>query len=191
MLCACLLLVAFCVVSAVVLSEHVYADRSTIPWWVLTVTNYYVDGLIDENDFVAVVQWLIDNDMMPRENIYPNDPELIGGETVRVIDGNTVHIDNTRIRLSLVDVVDSGNTTAPHAVLARVLCPVGQYAYYDIDDLQITGPYGRTIATVYCNDGILLNDIMIQFGLGWINQYYCDKSEFQYDPWAFDACSEQ
>ena len=185
-----LLLIVFCVMTAASVSGYVHADKAGLPEWVRTVTGYYVDGLIGEDDFVVIVQWLVDNGVVPRENIDPEDPELTEGTMVRVIDGNTVHIDDTRIRLALVDVVDSGDTAAPHTVLARVLCPVEHSAYYDVDDLQITGPYGRTIAAVYCSNGILLNDMMIEFGLGWINQYYCDKSEFQYAPWALGACSE-
>ena len=185
-----LFLVALCAVAAASASGYTYADEAGLPEWVRTVTGYYVDGLISENDFVTIVQWLMDNGVVPREVIDPEDPDLTGGTITRVIDGNTVQIDDTRIRLALVDVVDSGNMTAPHAVLAHVLCPVGFHAYYDVDDLQVTGPYGRTIAAVYCSDGILLNDMMIEFGLGWINQYYCDKSEFRYAPWALSACSE-
>lgn len=180
--------VMLCAAVAASASGYAHAEAG-LPEWVRIVTGYYVDGLISESDFVTIVQWLMDNGIVPRELIDPEDPELTGGTMVRVIDGNTVHIDDTRIRLALVDVVDSGNMTAPHAVLARVLCPAGSYAYYDVDDLQVTGPYGRTIAAVYCSDGILLNDMMIEFGLGWINQYYCDKSEFRYAPWALDACS--
>ena len=176
--------------TAASVSGYVYADKAGLPEWVRTVTGYYVDGLISEGDFVVVVQWLVDNGMVPHKDIGPEDQELTEGKMVRVIDGNTVHVDDTRIRLALVDVVDSGNMAAPHAVLARVLCPVGHPAYYNVDDLQITGPYGRTIAAVYCNNGILLNDMMIEFGLGWINQYYCDKSEFQYATWAISACSK-
>ena len=182
--------VVLCAAVAASASGYAYADEAGLPEWVRVVTGYYVDGLISESEFVMFVEYLMDNGVVPRENIDPEDPDLTGGTMVRVIDGNTVHIDDTRIRLALVDVVDSGNTTAPHAVLARVLCPAGSHAYYDVDDLQVTGPYGRTIAAVYCSDGILLNDMMIEFGLGWINQYYCDKSEFRYAPWALNACLE-
>jgi hypothetical protein len=170
-------------------SGHAHADEAGLPEWVRVVTGYYVDGLISENEFVAVVQWLMDRGIVPREGIDLEDPELIGGIMDRVIDGNTVQIDDTRIRLPFVDVVDSGNMTAPHAVLARVLCPVGSYAYYDVDDLQPTGYYGRTIAMVYCSDGILLDRMMVEFGLGWVNQDYCERSEFRHVPWA-NACSE-
>ena len=37
---------------------------------------------------------------------------------------------------------------ADHVVYARQLCPAGSAAYYDVDDGQPVGKYGRTIATV-------------------------------------------
>ena len=152
------------------------------------LTEYYTDGLITEREYTAAVRYIVDNAVDAGE-LNVSDSELTKGVMVRVIDGNTVHVDDTRIRLSLVDVVDSGNSTAPHAVFAREICPVGSTTYYDIDDKQVTGPYGRTIAVVYCDMmAISLNELLIGFGLGWINEYYCTQSEFRHDAWVRDSC---
>lgn len=165
-----------------------HADESGIPEWVGTVTGHHVNGTISEGTFVAMAQWLVDRDMLPRENTDSRDRGIREGAVTGAIDGNTVLTDDTRIRTPLIDVVDSGNTTAPHAVLARVLCPVGSAAHYDIDDGQPTGKYGRTIATVWCGGGISLDRAMVGFGLGWVNTYYCERSEFRH---LWDECSAE
>ena len=104
---------------------------------------------------------------------------MVIGHVDRVIDGNTVIIDETRIRIPLVDVLDSGNKTAPHAKLAQATCPANAPAYYVIDNLQPVDRYGRTIAMVFCDGSYQsLGQTMISQDLGWINTYYCDKSEF-------------
>lgn len=77
---------------------------------------------------------------------------IVTGKVDRVIDGNTIIIDDTRIRIPLVDVLDSGNKTAPHAKLAQKVCPQSAAAYYVIDSKQPTDIYGRTIGMVFCND---------------------------------------
>ena len=170
------------------MSGHVTVDvvsDTKIPVWASAITEYYERGLITEEEFTDAVRLVIDS--YADGKIDRSNPDLVRGVTTRVIDGNTLDVDNVRIRLVLVDVHDSGNSTAPHAVFAREVCPVGSTTYYDVDDLQKIGPYGRTIAAVYC-DGMStsLNELLIRFDLGWVNEYYCDKSE-HYD-WAQDAC---
>ena len=164
-----------------------------VPSWVRDMTLLYADGDISRTEFVNMLHYLIDNDILGFGQVDPqmmkDYPELVRGTIVHVIDGNTVRIDDTRIRLSLIDVENSGDSQASHAVLARVLCPVGSTVYYDVDDLQLSDKYDRTIAVVYCS-GASLNQLMIEFGLGWVNNYFCSKSEFREESWARADCSD-
>lgn len=178
-----------CAVAAATAPAHAEQTNGTdmygIPEWVRTVTDHYVNGTISEGTFVDMAQWLVDGNLLPREDIDPGDRDVLNGVITRVVDGNTVLVNDTRIRIPLIDVADSGNTTAPHAVLARVLCPAGGTAHYDVDGGQPTGKYGRTVAMVWCG-GISLDRTMVGFGLGWVNAYYCERSEFRH---MWDECS--
>ncbi len=162
-------------------------DPEYVPTWVRDLALLFDSGGITAAEFDAALTYLMSNDILDFGSIDPSEadnPEMVKGMMVRVIDGNTVHIDSTRIRLSLVDVENSGDTEAPHAVLARILCPVGLATYHDVDDMQPVDVYGRTVAVVYCS-GASLNQLMVEFGLGWINEYYCPRSEFHDEGWAW------
>ncbi len=109
---------------------------------------------------------------------------IVHGIVTKNIDGNTIDISGERIRSPFVWVADSGNKTAEHAMYARELCPEGSAAHYDIDDNQPVGKYGRTIAMVWCEGQTKsLDQLMVESGLGWIKQYYCQKSEFRDLDW--------
>ena len=139
----------------------------------------YATGLITEFEFSDAVRRMASAGDIPT---IVQPPTAVQGIITRVIDGNTVLIDDMRIRLPLLDVEDSGNSSMPHAALARALCPTGSAASYDIDDGQPEDRYGRTIGMVWCNaDGghaISLDRALVSSGLGWVNHYYCDRSEF-------------
>lgn len=177
-------------VSAVSVPYMAHADGGDeyIPRYVPALTAYFSTGQITEAEWTTAVEYMMREDIIRLGEPDFSNPELVAGVVTRNIDGNTIEIDGVRIRIPLVDVEDSGNPNMPHAVLARLLCPVGSPAQYDIDDLQERDRYGRTIAMVYCNTGLSLGEIMIGFGLGWVNEWYCDKSEFGQDVWAQDAC---
>ncbi len=163
-------------------------DSEYVPAWVRNLALLFDNGNITAAEFDVALAYLMDKGIMDfgsTDSLEADNPEkMTRGTMVRVIDGNTVHIDNTRIRLSLVDVENSGDTEAPHAVLARILCPAGLPAYHDVDDMQPVDVYGRTVAVVYCS-GASLNQLMVEFGLGWINEYYCPRSEFHDEVWAW------
>lgn len=177
-------------VSAVSVPYMAHADNGDefIPRYVLALTEYFSTGQITEAEWTIAVEYMMREDIIRLGEPDFSNPELVAGVVTHNIDGNTIEIDGVRIRIPLVDVEDSGNPNMPHAVLARLLCPVGSPAQYDIDDLQVRDQYGRTLAMVYCNTGLSLGEIMIGFGLGWVNEWYCDKSEFGQDVWAQDAC---
>jgi len=158
-----------------------------IPDWVRIVAGFWSQGLISDDQYASTLSYLIEQNIIVVEveankMLEPTlglTPDAVSGTITRVIDGNTVEIDNVRIRLPLIDVEDSGNGTMPHAALAREVCPVGTAAHYDVDDGQPEGKYGRTIAMVWC-DGVSLDRTLVDSGLGWVNTYYCERSEFSH-----------
>ena len=178
------------VITAAYASVAAYADEAEphIPKWISNFTQYYADGQMTTEVFTETVRYLLDAGVIYLGDPPADNPEIINGTVTRNVDGNTIYIDDVNIRIPLVDVEDSGNYTMPHAVLAKLLCPVGSPAQYDIDDKQRQDKYERTIAVVYCNTELHLGEIMIGFGLGWINDYYCDKSEFEFADWTHGSC---
>ena len=169
-------------------ADYTDDENVAIPNTVPILTEYFTTGQITEAEWVTAIRYMIDEEIIRLGKPDLADPELVTGTVTKNIDGNTIDIDGTRICLSLVDVEDSGNKTAPHAVLAKLLCPVESPAQDDIDDLQVQDKYGRTVAVVYCDTAISLGEIMIEFGLGWINEWYCDRSEFERAAWTKGAC---
>ena len=130
------------------------------------------------------------NSILPDTAAKSSDSEVIHGIVTKNIDGNTIEISGERIRLPFVWVEDSGNKTADHAIYAKQLCPVGFGAHYDVDDKQPIDKYGRTIAMVWCDGNEKsLDQFMVESRLGWIKEYYCQKSEFKSLDWVNDCMS--
>lgn len=176
-------------------SVHVMAMADTdIPDWIKTIAILWGSDQISDAEFLAAIEYLVRNEIIKipdtdAADASAADSNLVYGTITKNIDGNTIEIDGTRIRLPLVDVEDSGNESMPHAEYARQVCPAGSEARYNIDDMQPTDVYGRTVAVVYCEGQIKsLNELLIESELGWINDYWCDKSEFQYEDWARKEC---
>ena len=105
-------------------------------------------------------------------------------QITRVIDGDTLIIDLTTIRLSLVDTPERGEPGYQEAKdFASTVCPVGSNAELVVDLLQPKDKYGRSLGLVYCND-MLLNELLLTNGHANISTYFCDKSEFGIEDWA-------
>ena len=164
------------------------AALADVPPWVRDLTAMYEGGAFPDDEYSAALQYLLDEQILDFGEPSPDSGD-VRGEVARVIDGNTLEIGEVRIRLALVDVKDSGDGGAPHAVLARLLCPEGSAAHYDVDGGQPTDRYGRTVAEVHCGSAVSLNALMVQFGLGWINVHYCGVSEFSGSQWARADCA--
>ena len=192
-MCLALVGAAGLVVLAGAVHSMVAADTQ-VPSWIKTVAVLWGSDQITDGEFLAAIEYLVRNDIIRISDTVDSDRSdddsgLVHGIITKNIDGNTIVIDDTRIRLSLVDVEDSGNKSMPHAEYARQICPVGGGARYNIDDMQPTDVYGRTLAVVYCEgQKKSLNELLIISELGWVNDYWCDKSEFQYEDWARKGC---
>ena len=117
------------------------------------------------------------------ENI---EPVFMGydGQITRVIDGDTLLIDQTTIRLSLVNSPERDERGYQEAKdFASTICPVGANAEFVEDSWQPVDKYGRSVGLVYCND-MMLNELLLTNGHAEISTYYCDKSEFGSEGWA-------
>ena len=117
------------------------------------------------------------------ENI---EPVFMGydGQITRVIDGDTLIIDQTTIRLSLVNSPERDERGYQEAKdFASTVCPIGANAEFIEDSWQPIDKYGRSVGLVYCND-MMLNELLLTNGHAEISTYYCDKSEFGSEGWA-------
>jgi endonuclease YncB( thermonuclease family) len=106
------------------------------------------------------------------------------GQITRVIDGDTLLIDQTTIRLSLVNSPERDERGYQEAKdFALTVCPIGINAEFIEDSLQPKDKYGRSVGLVYCND-MMLNELLLTNGHAEISTYFCDKSEFGSEGWA-------
>jgi micrococcal nuclease len=110
------------------------------------------------------------------------------GTVNHVVDGDTLDINDNRIRLSLVNTPERGQEGYMKAKkLVQNLC-LNKKGEVDIDDGQRRGDrYGRDIGVVYC-DGININKALVDNNLAIINSRYCDISEFSNEEWAKRYC---
>lgn len=107
------------------------------------------------------------------------------GKVTKVVDGDTIYIDDLKIRLSLTNTpekdqegfIEAKNFTAE-------LCKIGTIAKVDQDDRQPTDRYGRILGKVYCENNKVLNAELLREGLAHILKQYCNVSEFVMEDWA-------
>jgi endonuclease YncB( thermonuclease family) len=121
----------------------------------------------------------------------PNYSKVKSGTVTKIIDGDTLDIDGTRIRLTLVNTPEYGKQGYTAAtVFTREQCPIGTTALYDADDGQKEGSYGRVIGKVWCighpvqSPDYSLNSQLIQNGHANVFSQFCGTSEFGKETWA-------
>ncbi len=106
------------------------------------------------------------------------------GIVTKIIDGDTLDVDDKRIRLALVDTPEHGEQGYMEATqFTESLCPLRSTAYIDIDDGQPVDKYGRTVAVVYCG-GNNLNAELVKNGHAEIYKRFISVSEF--DPYSWE-----
>jgi len=125
----------------------------------------------------------------PMGNATGNNPQCKGTavcftDTVAyVVDGDTLDVGSTRIRLALVNTPEVGQADYTEAKrLTAQTCRVGSQALVDEDDGQTGGSYGRMVAVLYCS-GVNLNAALLSSGYAVLVPYYCNVSEFANEPW--------
>ena len=100
-----------------------------------------------------------------------------------IVDGDTLDVGSTRIRLALVNTPEVGEPGYDEAKqFTAQTCPIGTHALVDEDDGQTGGSYGRMIALVYCQD-VNLNAELLSSGHAVLVTYYCSVSEFADEAW--------
>ncbi|HLN34603.1 MAG TPA: thermonuclease family protein [Nitrososphaeraceae archaeon] len=127
---------------------------------------------------------------VPSPKEYETEQEDIELEGIvnYIVDGDTLDINDIRIRLSLVDTPERGQEGFKQAKeFVKKLC-LNKKGQVDIDDGQRRGDrYGRDIGVVFC-DGVNINKALVDNNLARIYTEYCDISEFKNENWAKPDC---
>jgi len=108
----------------------------------------------------------------------------ITGTVTKIVDGDTIHVDGVSVRFALSSAPELkgfGGTDSRNFI--DTICPVGSDVIVDEDDSQTEGSFGRIIGVVYCN-GVNLNSELLDAGLGYLADQFCDSSEFASQAWA-------
>jgi endonuclease YncB( thermonuclease family) len=109
------------------------------------------------------------------------------GKVTGIVDGDTLDINNIRVRLTLVNTPERGEAGYTEArEFVKSVCSIGTDVLVDEDDGQKEGSYDRLIGLVYCmsddnssnKKGALLNEVLLQRGYAVVFEEFCDKSEF-------------
>jgi hypothetical protein len=107
------------------------------------------------------------------------------GTVTAIVDGDTLDVNNIRVRLSLVNTPERGDSGYSEAKwFTESKCPIGSEALVDEDDGQRGGSFGRLIGLVYCgNERLLLNEHLLNEGHAQIFGDFCGVSEFTEKDW--------
>ena len=111
------------------------------------------------------------------------------GTVTEIVDGDTIDINNVRVRLALVNTPERGESGYTEAIdFVESVCGVGTTALVDEDDRQKEGSFDRLIGLVYCgDDGInnkkSLNELLLERRYAVIYQDFCNISEFSSASW--------
>ena len=106
------------------------------------------------------------------------------GVVTKIVDGDTIHVDGESVRFALASAPElSGYEGIESRNFIETICPVGSKVIVDEDDGQILGSYGRMVGMITCN-GMNLNEELLDSGLGFMPDRFCDSSEFRNDSWA-------
>ena len=121
------------------------------------------------------------------ESTSPNcsgNAKCITGIITKIIDGDTIHVDDQSIRFTLASAPElTGFGGADSRNFIQTICPIGTKVLVDEDDGQPPEGHSRIIGVVYCNDKIL-NKELLDADLGYLDSRFCDSSEFAGDSWA-------
>jgi hypothetical protein len=112
------------------------------------------------------------------------------GTVTEIVDGDTIDVNNVRVRLALVNTPERGENGYSEAIdFVESVCSVGTTALVDEDDRQKEGSFGRLIGVVYCGDSginnrVSINELLLGRGYANIDQDFCTVSEVSSATWA-------
>ena len=123
--------------------------------------------------------------VLPQTNIdCGGDAMCITGKITNIVDGDTIDVGDTRVRLALTSTPEMNAVGGNDAkIFVEKICPVGSDVLIDEDDGQIEGSYGRLIGKVFCQ-GIMLNEKILENQHGELSSVHCSASEFADESWA-------
>lgn len=108
----------------------------------------------------------------------------ISGTIKKIIDGDTLVIDDYTVRLSLTNTPEKDQGGFKQAtIFTKKRCPVGATAIVDQDDKQPYDAYKRLVGKVMCSGNTLNSDLLYNNHANILTQY-CKKSEFATESWA-------
>jgi micrococcal nuclease len=165
-----------------VIGQSVSIHANTTPKLDLNVQNLN----LNDNYYTHGIQISVSNDKNQNKS---SDIELEGIVT-KVVDGDTLDINGTRIRLALVDTPERGQPGFDQAKeFVESLC-LGKTGELDVDSGQRRGDrYGREVGVVYCN-GVNTNEKLMTSKLARILVEFCDISEFSLENWTITQCQD-
>lgn len=107
------------------------------------------------------------------------------GIVTEIVDGDTLDVNNVRVRLSLVNTPERGDSGYSDAKeFTESMCPIGSEALVDEDDGQKEGSFDRLIGVVYCGiERLRLNEYLLDEGHAQIFEDFCSRSEFSSEDW--------
>jgi hypothetical protein len=112
------------------------------------------------------------------------------GTVTEIVDGDTIDINNVRVRLALAKTPERGESAYSEAIdFVESVCSIGTRALVDEDDRQKEGSFGRLIGLVYCGESGInnkesLNELLLARGYAVIDQDFCATSEVSSANWA-------
>lgn len=178
-----------------------------IPDWIRNNAAWWADGMISDFDFVKGIEYLVGSGTIPiqissqidplslelnaetsnddesKNNLCLGNARCITGTVTKIVDGDTLHVDDEIIRFALVDAPKLKYDGGQALSFIEQICPVGSIAIVDQDDMQLEDKYGRILGVIHCND-MNLNKELLDLGLGDLYSAFCDQSEFSTQYWA-------
>jgi len=107
------------------------------------------------------------------------------GIVTEIVDGDTVDVNNVRVRLAMVNTPEAGEDGYDEATdTTESECSLGSEALVDEDDGQRGGSFGRLIGVVSCNgNSQSINEILLETGKAVLYEDFCAITEFANVGW--------
>lgn len=110
--------------------------------------------------------------------------KCITGTVTKIIDGDTIHVDEQSVRFSLITAPNlEGYGGVDSRDFIQTICPIGSEAHVDEDDGHVLKDHARMVGMVTCND-VILNQEILDANLAHLEVRFCPSSEFATENWA-------
>ena len=124
------------------------------------------------------------------EKIQAECPGCESGTLVRFLSGDTLYIDDVKVRLALIDAPEKAQEGYGDAIrFANEVCPLGSTVLYNQDNGLLDDSFGL-VAEVWC-DGKSLNAELLKNDHVLFLKGFCDFSEFSEKSWATAECDRE